>query len=228
MHITIFSPHLDDAALSCGEFVLRQRRLGHTVTIISLFTRYQSVGLSRGMKEFVKRSGFDSVAQFGRARRLEDACAMEKLGCEWQHWSFVDGGFRVHHGKPLYGRTLFSGQLQSQDAQLLRALGQKIKNLNSDRWLLPSGVGGHIDHVITRQAGESVLDEKKIFYYLDYPYAQKISLFRKLQLLWGKKKRSVLFPSSEKKQVLLCYRSQLPLLFPQGEYMYPEIVFQDR
>jgi len=213
--ILVLSPHLDDAVFSCCDHIMDWQKKAQ-VLVVTIFTRFGNKSSILRNNIRLSESGFSSPQEQEKKRKKEDEEAMKKLKVNFLHLDFVDAGYRIFGKKPLYsGSSLFSGKVFHHDGLLASKLEKALKPFKEfDRVAIPLGVGGHIDHVLTRKAAEKVFDGKKISYFVDFPYASKISnwsLFNILKLLG--KKLSVKKMSAQKKEVLKIYTSQFELHF---------------
>ncbi|MHB1988772.1 MAG: PIG-L deacetylase family protein [Acidimicrobiales bacterium] len=197
------SPHLDDAALSCGGAISHASRqagtraLGCTgdgssaalpvvVTVFAAPLQLRSV-LPQAVR-FHRIMGFDHRTD-PTTRRNEDIKAMAVLGAKPVHLDFDDCVYRTgprgaavaiedddvfgtDGGSP--GTSSFEGDLSGTVA---RALCELVASLRPGRIVVPLGLGGHRDHLIARQAGESawaashdVEHTPALWYFEDAPY----------------------------------------------------------
>ncbi|GAA3216451.1 hypothetical protein GCM10010532_043870 [Dactylosporangium siamense] len=87
-------------------------------------------------------------------RRAEDHRALAGTGCEPVHLDFVGA---VHRGAAL------------DPAALRTALAEAIGA--GDPVYVPAAIGGHPDHVATRDAALAVCADRRVLLYADQPYA---------------------------------------------------------
>ncbi|MGB3801544.1 MAG: PIG-L family deacetylase, partial [Lewinella sp.] len=79
----VFSPHLDDAAFSCGGWIASQQ--AGSVTVVTCFT--QSVEAPTGFALACQLDkGLTAEVDYMALRRAEDATAMDALGALYQWW----------------------------------------------------------------------------------------------------------------------------------------------
>lgn len=211
-NVTILSPHLDDAALSLCDHILKLTSSGFKVTVINIFTSF-----SQGDKSTT------------RLRVKEDAAAMSQLGVKIKNLGFTDAGFRKVGHQSVYPdfRHIFMSHPHQLDSQVVPQLVKRLSTFPSpSRVYLPFGLGGHVDHILTRQAGETVYPNSQINYYLEAPYFLNfknwsVSKFFKVLRFPIK---SIIPQSTQKPKIIACYASQVPLLFPKSVPTYPEVV----
>lgn len=211
-----FSPHLDDAVLSVGAAIAARIEQGWQVVVCTLFAGDPDLPVPPGAAAFHRHCGLgqDAVAQ----RRLEDLAALAELGAVPRHLGFPDAVYRWVDGRPLHDRpgAVLDPGLPAEEA--LRAeLGAAIAGLLEE--LAPAevwtcaGIGGHVDHrhttTVVRQ--ECARADLPLTLWADLPYA-----------LTGQDPHPVACTTPEpahlarKLAAAAHYRSQLPVLFPQG------------
>lgn len=174
MNIIFLSPHLDDAVLSCGAILHDlAHKQHHKVEVWTLFSGDIPPGpLSPFAAELHQR--WNAGMEAPKARRAEDKLACERLGAEPRYWMYPDCIYRNRQGttEPLIvqNEDLFTLRVE-EESTLLQELKKKLsQSLPADCLLvLPLGVGGHIDHLITRVVGESLTQTPN--YYADFPYS---------------------------------------------------------
>jgi len=179
------SPHLDDVVLSCGGTVSRRIQEGATALIVTVAAgnppHAPLSDLARKAHEFW---ALDSNAM--AARRHEDAEACDRLGAHYLHLSLPDCIYRWNtSGSCHYYKTqedIFS-KPNPREASLVAHIAQLIRKIPiGNQVFAPLGVGGHVDHVITRSAAEAVF-ANSLFYYEDYPYCTDLfALERAIQI----------------------------------------------
>ncbi len=167
------SPHLDDAALSCGGQVFQATAAGQRILILTVMAgdagRVAPAGYAALLHERWQL-GANGVAQ----RRREDATACRILGAAYQHWDVPDCIYRTDgQNQPLYADwAQITGSVHPADAPLAPKMAERLAQLPpAGRVVAPLAVGRHVDHQIVRQAAEMVYG-KRLFYYEDYPYVQ--------------------------------------------------------
>lgn len=106
-------------------------------------------------------------------RRKEDKIACARLGAAHKHFSIPDC---IYRRSPLSGKHLYDSEtaifssVHPTEAELLASLRALLeKHLPPQaRLMCPLGLGGHVDHRLTRAAAEML--EHPLWYYADYPY----------------------------------------------------------
>ncbi|MEE8213976.1 MAG: PIG-L family deacetylase, partial [Alphaproteobacteria bacterium] len=167
------SPHLDDAAYSCGGLLWTQTQAGEKAGVWTLFAGDPPAGpLSPFAEDMHARWGIEDRSFGGRRAEDHRVCAM--LGVEYRHFSFGDcmyrrggrrGGVLYPTDKHVFGilSRADSGLAEELAGELTRALPPRA------RLVCPLGLGNHVDHFLTRLVAERL--ERPLLYYEDFPYA---------------------------------------------------------
>ncbi len=181
------SPHLDDAALSCGGAILRQRAAGAAVLVVTICTGapppqgpfselahtfHASWGLSPG----------EAVA----ARLREDEAAMAALDVDALWVGELDAIYR--HPAAYSSRESLFGAPAPDDpllASVRRLAAELRRRMPAATIYGPLGVGHHVDHQITYRAAIEAAGGPLVFYE-DFPYVARAGeLERRLADLAG-------------------------------------------
>lgn len=172
------SPHLDDAVLSCGGVIWEQVQAGNRVEIWTICAGDPPPGsLTPFAASMHSRWGTEEDAI--SVRRAEDIRAARILGADIRHLDLADCIYRrlpgtgeavIHQEDDLWQplRTEEQPLVQEVIDQLSSRLPQTA-NLVS-----PIGIGGHVDHRLTRSAAEGLPNQRN--YYADYPYASGVEI----------------------------------------------------
>lgn len=185
------SPHLDDAALSCGGLIWEQTQRGDRVEIWTICAGDPPAGeLSPFAAELHQRwqIGVEAVAR----RREEDLASCQTLSAAPRHFPLPDciyrragegywqpgGNNRRNAESPgafLYPdyQAIF-GSIHPLEFALVEQLANRLsESLPLDATVVcPLTVGGHVDHQLTRLAAEQT--QRNLWYYADYPYADDL------------------------------------------------------
>jgi LmbE family N-acetylglucosaminyl deacetylase len=158
----ILSPHPDDAALSLAHLLLVSH--GESVMVVDVFSQTAWWRLS------------DSAGDLDEIQRVR--FAEEQLMCR-----MASAKLRVL-GLPealLRGRNIndaFSSTTDHRDQDVMQKLHDAIKQIAAEHphahWYVPSAVGGHIDHHITKDVATSALNHagvRSIYFYEELFYA---------------------------------------------------------
>jgi LmbE family N-acetylglucosaminyl deacetylase len=173
------SPHLDDAALSCGGQIARATRAGVRVEILTIFAGDEPGPELRTASPLVTRI-YDlwqlPPGEVMPTRRREDFAACRVLAAQAIHWDLQEAIHRLDPGsrEALYPslERLF-GAVAPPEEGLVAALAVRLAELagelGSPRIVAPLGVGGHVDHRIVRAAAERAFGAS-LLYYEEFPY----------------------------------------------------------
>ena len=169
-----FSPHLDDAALSCGGQIYMATQTGERVLIVTVTAGDPIAPVSSYAASLHNR--WELVVDATAVRREEDLAACAILGADALHWAVPDCIYRVDsQGMPFYvdDADIF-GPIAPAELGMVDELVEQMRALPPARHLLaPLAVGNHVDHRLTRMAAERAFGIDKLLYYEDYPYAQQ-------------------------------------------------------
>jgi len=165
------SPHFDDAVLSCGGLIFDQAQAGIPVEIWTIFAGDPPPG---PLSEFARfnhslwgtSTGEETIAM----RKAEDEQAAAFVGADLVHFDIPDCIYRLSPtGEHLYTETVTTCP-NPADKRLPRQIAAAIKSelRKGDVLICPLSLGNHVDHVLARQAAESL--HRSVWYYADIPY----------------------------------------------------------
>jgi LmbE family N-acetylglucosaminyl deacetylase len=162
------SPHLDDAAFSCGGTLAALAAEGWEVVVATLFTA--SVPTPTGFALACQTDkGLPAQADYMAIRRAEDAEACRRLGARPVWLPFREAPHRGY-GSPA---ALF-GPLRSDDAahlDLAAALEPLLaRGHRPDLLLAPQAIGGHVDHLQAVRALHLLRPAAPVLWWQDFPY----------------------------------------------------------
>ena len=167
------SPHLDDAAFSCPEAVLRCVEDGWQVTLATIFTA--SVAHPSGFALACQLDkGLAADVDYMALRRDEDAAFARALGAEVRHLPLAEAPHRGYHDVA----ALF-GPPRADDpapAALAGALDMLWAEIRPDLCFAPVGIGVHVDHALVVDAVTRLEHSARgvpVLRYADQPYAMK-------------------------------------------------------
>jgi LmbE family N-acetylglucosaminyl deacetylase len=224
--VLVISPHLDDAVLSCAEYLLWLKKSNYDIHVLTVFTSFANKNICREAMEYMRNSGVSNQTDFEAMRKKEDGIAMNMLGVRFSHLDFTDGWFRSHGKTVLYpGRELFLGKVSSLDSNLMSRLMRKMREYTGyDLILAPFGVGKHVDHIICRNIISEIFNNHDIHFYCEYPYfLHRANWTAELMLSLILKKKRMFQCTDNKRKILNAYKSQIPLLF-KDSVNYSEII----
>jgi LmbE family N-acetylglucosaminyl deacetylase len=178
------SPHLDDAALSCGGQIFLRTAASQRVLVVTITAGDPPpASVSEYAQSLHDRWALaaDAVA----ARRTEDLAACRRLGADALHWAVPDCIYRLHPvtGQPFYRSDVdIFDRLHPAEQTLVEDLATQLQGLppagrifaplTADHRVNVEHRGRHVDHQLTRLAAERTLGND-LWYYEDYPYAQE-------------------------------------------------------
>ncbi len=163
--ILCLSPHLDDAALSCGAQLWQYAREGQSVHILNIFS---ATDQTEGSARFL---GYRASA-LATERQREEQAAMTKLGVASESLDWLDAPFRNRRYRAYH--QLFA-PLSKREQPLVEALRSELETrcqaLQPRLILAPLASGGHIDHQIVHQAAHRLTVNWPVAFYEDMPYS---------------------------------------------------------
>jgi LmbE family N-acetylglucosaminyl deacetylase len=155
----VVSPHLDDAVLSCGHFLLTQT----SVVVATVFAGNPGPGT---LSDWDRQCGFTDGDDPVVTRWREDREALTLVGAEPRHLEFLDSAYRA-------ARSANDGGVVSA-GQIAKRLGDVVDALAPARVLIPLGLL-HPDHEMTHDAGALLLTpstDVELWAYKDLPYGE--------------------------------------------------------
>lgn len=172
MQWIFLSPHLDDAALSCGGLIAERTRIGDPAEIWTICAGDPPPGpLPAFAQSLHKRWGTRRNAAV--VRRSEDQQSCQQLGAAARHFAIADCIYRrvPPAGDPLIidNDDLFQ-PLPNSQRWLVDSLRDQLANALPRNSLVvsPLALGNHIDHQLVRRAAEQL--GRPLLYYADFPY----------------------------------------------------------
>ena len=165
------SPHLDDAAFSCGGTLATLARGGWRIVMATLFTA--SVPDPAGFALACQLDkGLPAEVDYMRLRRAEDVAAADALGLPAPvHLSFREAPHRGYRSAP----ELFA-DLRPDDGigpDLTAALAALLADTTPDLVLAPQAIGGHVDHVQVVRAFRAADNAAPVLWWRDFPYTTR-------------------------------------------------------
>jgi LmbE family N-acetylglucosaminyl deacetylase len=147
--ITVVSPHRGDAAFALGLSIGAWLREGHAVEVVSCFTRsdfapYSDVGS-------VHKN--DRVSFVTAVRKREDEEWRKQNGAAKftiTDLNLKDAPLRLHVGaSEVFGRAADTSE------KVVSKIRRALEMSKAGAWVLPLGLGGHVDHVTARDVALS-------------------------------------------------------------------------
>jgi LmbE family N-acetylglucosaminyl deacetylase len=171
----VLSPHLDDAALSCGGQIAMRTGAGERVLVVTIMAGSPP---SSAQSEYIAglHTRWELEGDAAAQRRAEDIAACRILGADFLHLDVPDCIYRFHPqtGLPLYisDDDIF-GDVHPAELRLLDDLVDRFRRFPpAAQVYAPLTVGHHVDHHLVRHVAARVWPET-LLYYEDYPYAQQ-------------------------------------------------------
>jgi LmbE family N-acetylglucosaminyl deacetylase len=225
----LFSPHLDDAALSAS-----CRLIAGSIRVVTIFAGTPPPETE--LSYYDRLTGATSSHARALERWAEDDKAMKILNVETSRLGELDQQYR---GAPV-------------DNSRLERLVEPFTQNATEVWV-PAGIGGHPDHIATREAVTSTVPaEAEVYIYADLPYSLlygwpswvngeeepqylDVSFWLESELnscgLNRRKLKPIPFKldsglKRRKEQAALCYRTQLPgmKLSPADDHRWQEFL----
>ncbi|MCB1999184.1 MAG: PIG-L family deacetylase [Burkholderiaceae bacterium] len=173
--VVILSPHLDDAALSCGGLLHTLRRRVSTL-VVSVSSATARIAKADGSRPISSRKGHVS----SHMRRREDIAAMHSVDTHFVHLSFADA---IYRRSPLTGRLIYRNERErwvtprvddmAHVEELYLVLRRLCLDLGRILLISPMGIGHHVDHHITAQVALRMVNSHagaELLFYEDFPY----------------------------------------------------------
>ncbi len=165
------SPHFDDVILSAGGLLFDQSRQGQGVEIWTVMGGFPEERELTPLAQFLHAQwGFSSAEEAVRLRREEDRRAAERVGAQIWHLDIPDCIYRRSaQGEPLYPSGVFV-EPHAAEADLPDHIAHHLRERLTDEDVVvcPLAIGGHVDHLLTRQGVEKL--KRPLWYYADVPY----------------------------------------------------------
>lgn len=161
------SPHLDDAAFSCGGTLARWAQAGGAAHLATVFTA--SVPNPTGFALACQLDkGLEADVDYMALRRAEDRAATGILGAQAHHLPHAEAPHRGYDA----AEALFAGVRDGDDVQhaAQRSLAALVNDLAPDLLFAPQGIGGHVDREQTIRALRALPPAAPICWYRDAPY----------------------------------------------------------
>jgi LmbE family N-acetylglucosaminyl deacetylase len=164
-HSIILSPHLDDAALSCGGRMLGDQ----SVLVVNVFNRGCWWRFPYTL---------DDAHRIQACRYAEESLVSRMSGSAMKMLDLPEALLRGHPFE-----ELFTARPDNRDdevaATLRAAVGALAREYPLAHWFLPLAVGEHIDHHIVRDSAIAALtaqgvNSTHLHFYEDLPYSAKL------------------------------------------------------
>lgn len=160
--ILMISPHPDDAVFSLGAHILHLRR--HSILVWNLFS-IQSYSIHKNEQAHPEAEII-----------TEDRNAATQLGFQILNENYREAGLRGYHKlSQIFNCTNAENTEKELFLDLKQSIHELLRTKAFDSVYLPLGCGGHIDHILARDAFLSWRNAHpqisfKLYLYEDLPY----------------------------------------------------------
>jgi len=237
-HYLFISAHLDDAIISCGDYIDSLVRAGHRVTVATVFT---GAGTDLSLLARILHKKFGLSSNVMKTRREEDISACGLLGVDTIHLDLQECIYRKDRsGAPSYKKLddLFRSDYETEldvISEVAEVLSTRLSLTDYERIYIPLAIGRHVDHGIVRIASEQAIQSNselevsaRLIYYEDLPYLNygqdtqwEIDLACHLHPVYSSLPRCCL---KQKTAAILAYRSQIGLLWHSRWEMLRQVI----
>jgi LmbE family N-acetylglucosaminyl deacetylase len=243
MPVVVLAPHLGDAVLSCG--ALLTYAVSRTqVTVVTFFTEAGQAPYTWSARWRLRKAGERDAEAVYQRRRTQDRAALEPLGITCVHAGLTEAPFRRRpagpgrsplarlrpgsaHIYPSYRAHVTSGQVVAADAGTLREVREIIHRVAGSGLplvLAPLGAGGHVDHILVRNAALS--SGAPVAFYREFPHNQRDCASDAFIYRHGLAEAPSPEPGQAKAELIRAYESQLRTQFRGAEIpLLPEAFF---
>lgn len=215
-----FSPHLDDAILSCGGLIINLVRDKKKVLIVTVFNESDGTKTNKNITRHVKACGFDDIWKLAKKREKEDKKMAKILKVKVLWLDEIEANYRENYKSY---KEIIEKKAIERELDLVGRVNSKINNIlkkllsKNGEVYFPMGLGNHIDHLIVNRSGLEATKKYQVYFWEDYPYL----LFLKNKIEENKyslvKRIDVKENLNFKKKLIENYDSQLKELFKYKE-----------
>ncbi len=235
--VVVVSPHLDDAALSCGGLLLRLADRVSRRVVVTVCAGDPVPGEAVASDGTLGRRRIDGHTP-PDVRRREDEAAMRSLGCEYVHANFPDA---IYRQRPGTDRLLYPAARDKwvrpriEDArhvhQVHLLLERLCTRLGPTLVVSPLGIGFHVDHAICANVASWLEGpDVDLLYYEDFPYVvhplsgneDRATRAMARVRLEPVRRLGVAIDAEAKTEALRLYESQIPEPLFDGEHQFLE------
>jgi LmbE family N-acetylglucosaminyl deacetylase len=235
------SPHLDDAALSCGGLIHQQVMAGQRPLVITLFAGRPPTDVELSAFAQSQHARWGDPGDIVATRWAEDQAALAALGADYLRLDYPDCIYRgqghtsepVPNGGPRWFYTseeaIFGRAHPAEEAlpaELADTLTEFIPPGDGVTLYAPLTVGNHVDHQLAFAAALFLKAQGwQIRLYEDYPYAETEGAVSEALAAQGVGHWQMMtVPLADddltaKVEAIACYASQLDTLFDSPEAM---------
>jgi LmbE family N-acetylglucosaminyl deacetylase len=226
------SPHLDDAILSCGGLIHKQRTAGETVAVMTLCAGEPDCdALSPFAEQYhIAWGNPDNPVE---TRRVEDSAVLGSWGVTAYHCDTQDSIYRRINGRYAYPdlATLFNDPHPQELWCLPRVWQAGLKSLYPDSTGMiiyaPLAAGNHVDHQLVRTLAMQLLEAgEDVWFYEDYPHVESVGSLNVAKSWFGTESwqtKTTAIDIRAKLAAISGYKSQLRSTFRGGEAMTRDV-----
>lgn len=218
--VIFFSPHLDDAVLSCGGLITKFVKEKKRILVVTIFNKVdKSHIVSDVMSNYVEKCGYSDPLELSKIRGFEDEKVMNRLGVAKKWMNFVEADYRSIYKNQ---EQMVSEENLNKEKVLVGKVQIGIERLIENNLIengelyFPLGLGKHIDHLILRKVGEK-FKNIKVYFWEDYPYKMYTSNQSQLLRLRDKYCLNRVEEVQEfleiKESLIRMYESQIKVIF---------------
>ncbi|WP_238342737.1 PIG-L deacetylase family protein [Polaromonas vacuolata] len=230
--VVILSPHLDDAALSCGGLLNFLNGREASPLVISIYGGNPTpIKAKDGSLRVPQRKGHVNP----RLRRREDVAAMRAANADFVHLGFADG---IYRRSPLSNAFIYRHARERWESpriddlghveELFLVLSRLCLGLGRILLVSPMSIGRHVDHHIVALVALRLAEQGvSLIFYEDFPYVvdQDVGNGTKddpsgaLKRLGLEPAASLFMPVDviAKASLISKYHSQIPALFDDAQ-----------
>jgi LmbE family N-acetylglucosaminyl deacetylase len=230
---TIFlSPHFDDAAYSCGGLIWELAQRGEVVEVWTVCSGDPPDRPLTPFAELLHARWETTGAEVIATRKREDAAACQGLGAGRRGLDVPDCIYRWLPGDlPLVSQEEDLWQpVHPGEVELVSAIADHVKRMlpAGATLVCPMALGNHVDHRMTRLAGEMAAQAGErtcLAYYADLPYVLREDVQSRLVEPGWEEKR---YPLSGEglaawQEAVAAYASQLSSFWSDVDEMHEQI-----
>lgn len=180
-----FSPHYDDASLSCGGAIHHHTQAGQSVLVVTVCAAPPTPGEALSAFAQALHQQWGNPGDAVALRQAEDQASLAILGADYLRLNVSDCIYRgkAQHNEWFYNSVdeLF-GPIHPGDQSLVAKIVEAVVELVplevGSTLYAPLGVGHHVDHQVVNAAAWRLHQRGwPAIFYEDYPYTDPDSLY---------------------------------------------------
>jgi LmbE family N-acetylglucosaminyl deacetylase len=156
--VACLSPHPDDIAYACGG-LLAARTAGSEIHVLTVFGRSRWA-VQRSLREL-------APDQISALRRDEDRAYCARAGLQLSYFAFPDASLSGFDDVT----ELQPCRSDPRAEAVTAAIHDWCVRIAPDLVIAPAAIGGHVDHVLVRDAGLAMDRRVELAFFEDLPYA---------------------------------------------------------